>query len=66
MSEDYGFRSGHGRLYQGEEGKIPKSGWQLVRLPSLPPAYVKPVCVRGEKGCGGKVAIPTLHHSQLR
>jgi len=29
MSEDYGFRSGHGRLYQGEEGKIPKSGWQL-------------------------------------
>ena len=31
MCCDYGFRSGFGRLYQGEDGEIPKNIFQLVR-----------------------------------
>ena len=30
MCCDYGFRSGFGRLYQGEDGEIPKNIFQLV------------------------------------
>lgn len=30
MFHDYGFRSGHGRLYQDGYGKIPASGWKLA------------------------------------